>query len=560
MRISKFLFSSSLLLGGLWHAGISHAATFNVTNGTELQTALTTAQNNGQGDTINLAVGFYDASTGTFSYTADNTLGSEENFPLSIVGPTAGTATIDGGSINQGMILITNSNPQDNNSDITVQNLTFQNGKSATSGGGLETAGNNADFLIENSIFQDNDSSSGGGALIESIDEGNITIRACSFFRNTSSNFAGGVSAAATGSGNIVFDANLVTDNNESDEGGGVFLDGDQGNVLVTNNIISGNTSLTDNAGGGGIQIVGLVGGATLINNTIVNNQSGTVGGGVSIFTDAPGAFAQLYNNILFGNTATGDGDDLFIFDDAGNPAGELIDLFNNDVANFTTDCTVGGGCTPNINQGANGNFNPALIDPAIGNFNLSVGSQAIDAGSASAPQLPTTDFAGNPRIIGDAPDMGALEALPNIEVNPTSLNFGTVALGESNSLPLTLTNTGAGGLEILDGILSDNLNYSLNLNSGANPCGAVDAPLANGESCTAAVVFGPQSNGTINATLNIVSNDPDSPSLIVPLTGAGAGFLINGGGCSLGAAGTGISWVGLSLFLLALAAGRRLR
>ena len=61
--------------------GIVQAAVFDVDNPTEFQTALTTAQANGEPDTINVAAGTYNIAT-TLTYTASAT----ENFALTIDG------------------------------------------------------------------------------------------------------------------------------------------------------------------------------------------------------------------------------------------------------------------------------------------------------------------------------------------------------------------------------------------------------------------------------------------------------------------------------------------
>ena len=50
----------------------------------------------------------------------------------------------------------------------------------------------------------------------------------------------------------------------------------------------------------------------------------------------------------------------------------------------------------------------PRFVDAQAGNVNLSRNSPARMAGDSDAPQLPSSDFAGNP--VGDPPDMGALQ------------------------------------------------------------------------------------------------------------------------------------------------------
>ena len=56
----------------------------------------------------------------------------------------------------------------------------------------------------------------------------------------------------------------------------------------------------------------------------------------------------------------------------------------------------------------------PLFVDPDNDDFHLSIDSPCIDAGTTDLPkslELPATDFEGDPRVIGDAPDIGADEA-----------------------------------------------------------------------------------------------------------------------------------------------------
>jgi serine protease len=63
--------------------------------------------------------------------------------------------------------------------------------------------------------------------------------------------------------------------------------------------------------------------------------------------------------------------------------------------------------------------LDPLFVDPGNGDFHLGAGSPCIDAGSDSAPSLPTHDFEGDDRVVdGDVDgvarvDMGVDEALP---------------------------------------------------------------------------------------------------------------------------------------------------
>ncbi|MCK5408437.1 MAG: T9SS type A sorting domain-containing protein, partial [Candidatus Krumholzibacteria bacterium] len=66
----------------------------------------------------------------------------------------------------------------------------------------------------------------------------------------------------------------------------------------------------------------------------------------------------------------------------------------------------------PSVGTDAGGNLDedPLFVDGVGGDYHLSEGSPAIDAGDNSATHLPLTDIDGNPRIVGVAVDMGAYE------------------------------------------------------------------------------------------------------------------------------------------------------
>jgi len=510
---------------------LGRAATFNVTpNGDSdctdlncgLQAALDAAQNNNQADTLLLAPGNYDASGGTFFYPSNDVLAAAENFPLTLRGSDPTTTTLNGGDLQQVMLINTSNLTADDNADILVEGLTFEHG---------------------NSVGE-----RGGGLFIETNDA-DIALNHCQILNNTSDDFGGGVELDSFAAGNIVASGNLIVGNISTNEESGADVIGTDGNITLVNNIFFNNKAPNGIAGGAfvsyfsGLSTSGVI---TIVNNTFVGNTSSLEGGGLWMSANS-GGIANVYNNIAFGNTAGVPGDDIFF-----NDANLTINLFNNDLGEVCFESTSA--CDPTavtgLNQAGNLSLDPLLVDPANGNFNLGIGSQVIDKGDAAAPSLPTIDFAGNPRIIGPAPDMGALEALPDIDVSPTSLGFGNVGLHTKSTLILTIANKGAGILDVNSLELGDGVNYSLDPTLGPNPCGTLAPSLANGESCTLGVVFGPTVNGASSSTLTIASNDPDEAQVVVALSGNGGVALISGSGCSLEATSSGsISW------LLAMAA-----
>jgi hypothetical protein len=71
---------------------------------------------------------------------------------------------------------------------------------------------------------------------------------------------------------------------------------------------------------------------------------------------------------------------------------------------------------------GSNGNIRqtPSFVYPENGDFHLNPNSPCIDKGTSNAPGLPNTDFEGDSRIIGPAPDIGADEFNIYLPINYT--------------------------------------------------------------------------------------------------------------------------------------------
>jgi hypothetical protein len=130
----------------------SFAHSFYITNSKDFQNSLTTAQSNGEDDTINLATGTYSTGGTTFTYTPAST----ENHALTIVGAGSGLTILDGGNNTQVLSINTTGLADDSNSNITIKNLTVQNGNAIGSGGGLLIRTKRANVTIENCEFSNN--------------------------------------------------------------------------------------------------------------------------------------------------------------------------------------------------------------------------------------------------------------------------------------------------------------------------------------------------------------------------------------------------------------------
>jgi parallel beta-helix repeat protein len=371
----------ALLIGVVWISppSTASAAEFHVTNAAELQDALTEAGSNGEDDVIYLAAGTYE---GNFVYEPNAT----EHKSLTITGESGTSAAdiiLDGQG--SGRALYLDDWSEGPAAEIRIDGITVQNGNSTWMGGGIHATLGNYDISIIHCIIRNNTAvRSGGGIRMES--ERSLTLE-----------------------NNLILD-NTVTEDVVISRGGGVSMDitaaGHE--YTIRTNIIAGNYAQGTIAQGGGLW-VGYRSDAIihLICNTIADNEADVEGGGVYF---GSGDTANVYNNIIYYNSAT-DGGDIY-FDSVTNRIGH-----NNDYTDLYGTWTDSAG---NIDA------NPLFVDPAAGDYHLQADSPCIDAGTSDVPDppgLPATDFDGNDRVIGSAPDMGAYEFVP-----PGGLSGGAIA------------------------------------------------------------------------------------------------------------------------------------
>jgi len=394
----------ALLVGG------SFAADFCVSSAAELQDALTTAASNGEADVIMVQQGIYP---GNFTYN------SAEGYSITLLGGYSrgcssrvvdpSSTMLDGSGSGRVFDLY-----DDNGGDIIVDGFTIRNGDTAGRGAGIyaksySSSDASGDIIIRNNLITGNISEDdGGGIWANSISSwgtaGSIILMDNTIRENAAAIIGSGVYAWSYStyntSGNVILRNNTIIDNRVSWRAGGLYAEAngqsESGDVILTNNIIAGNETLQE--GGGVYASAGSLSGLIFTNNTITGNTA-YHGGGIYLTTFD--SIIYVFNNIIWGNTASV-GSDIRISGSLNAAYG-----YNNDYSGMDGSWDISGG---------NIDVDPLFEDPAAGDYHLQALSPCIDAGTNGAPELPTVDFEGDPRMIdGDEngstiTDMGADE------------------------------------------------------------------------------------------------------------------------------------------------------
>jgi hypothetical protein len=107
--------------------------------------------------------------------------------------------------------------------------------------------------------------------------------------------------------------------------------------------------------------------------------------------------------------------------------------------------------------------------------------------------------------------------AIGTLTMNPASITFGSVVVGQTSSiLTTTLTNTGSAALTITSDSISGDFGWG-----GTGTCNY--GPIAAGSSCTYSVKFTPTASGTRSGSITINSTASNA-TLTIPLSGTGTG------------------------------------
>jgi hypothetical protein len=148
----------------------------------------------------------------------------------------------------------------------------------------------------------------------------------------------------------------------------------------------------------------------------------------------------------------------------------------------------------------------------------MTVTFSPVAAGAANGSIVITSNDANSPAIIALS-GLGTNAAVSHLTVSPASINFGSVVDGSSKPQQVTVTNTGSASLTIVQGNLSG---------TGFSVSGLfTPLTLGAGQGSTFNVQFAPQSAGNLSGSLSLVSNAPNSPT-VISLSGTGVAATVN--------------------------------
>jgi Cep192 domain 4/Abnormal spindle-like microcephaly-assoc'd, ASPM-SPD-2-Hydin/HYDIN/CFA65/VesB-like, Ig-like domain len=467
-------------------------------NGLSLPKTLTAGQN------LTFSVQFTPTSTtaasGSIVFT-DNAPGSPQTLTMTGSAVAANsTLTANPGSVNFGSAVVGSRSTQ----TITLTNsgtATVTVNQVATTGAGFSASGINAGQTIAagaTASFTAAFAPTAAGAI-----SGNITL--------TTNATNPTLSIALSGTGT---QGSLAA--NPSSVNFGSLLVGSSGSVSVTLSN-AGTAPVTISAAsitGTGFAMTGLSvpqsinpGQTSSFTATFAPTSAGSASGSVSITSNAPGSpltialtgsatatQAQLtisptpvaFNNVNVGSSAT-----------------QSVTLANtgNASLNITAASITGSGYSMSLAA-------PLTIN-AGQNSTFTVKFAPTSAGSASGSISITSNAPGSPATI----PLSGTGVQAQIVASPTSVSFGNVADGNTNSQPVTLTNNGNATLTFSQVTVTG---------AGFSVTGlTTSTTIAAGSGITFNAVFAPTSAGTVNGSIALTTNG--SPAqLTISLTGTG--------------------------------------
>jgi hypothetical protein len=424
----------------------AYSNTYNVTVTTDgntanqLRGAISAAVAAGSGPHI------INVSAGTYNLTLGQIVLGNSPITLTIIGADPATTIINMTATLQDRIFKINPSRTVSNVRVTIQNLTFTNGRLTSDnfgGGAILAGGPSNSVIISNCVFNSNTGGGNGGGAISTLDGGTISIDQCSFTGNS----------CPTGNGGALY-YNLPANQT--------------GSLTVTNSIFTNNRITEASKHGGAITIwVGPTSGGTtsainIQRNTFLTNQAnGSMSEGGAVFINnrwGAGNTAQIILNRIVGNTAANPATSgLAMFSAAGNVNAE----------NNWWGCNFGpGGCNNRAGVVSSGGAGTLQIPTWI-ILRTSSSVASFCSGSTNTATITASFRSTN----GAAFTPAQLAALVGVPVTFSAFQ-GTLSNLQSTiqsnaTATATLTSNGSGAVA---SVAIDNFSVGVNINNFSSP------------------------------------------------------------------------------------------
>jgi CSLREA domain-containing protein len=439
---------------------------------------------------------------------------------VNILGSDPATTIIDGGGLSGSFfdrILLTS-----NNTNVTVSNVTFQNGVNDGSSGELNGTDQNANLTSGALSYN----AHGGGAIAAL---GNLSLNNVVIFQNLDTTIDGGVGGGVwvnTGGnlyingstiksnleqgyygggvdcdGNCYVDSTTITNNAASNDGGAFDVDG---SLQLTNSTLSQNTSYLN--GGGAIGCYNI---CNVQNSTITGNKSqgsSANGGGISCFL-----ICAVNFNTIYQNSAAVSGGGIYM----GNSSTVVTALGNILASNTASNCGFAAGLSI-TDKGYNLSSDTSCgltASTDLSNTNPQLGSLASNGGltqtlmpASTSPvidKVPLSnclDFNSNPL---SRDQRGNLRPVAGLSGNPDDCDLGSVEYNSSTLAPAVQSRfVGLTPYRICD----------TRSTSAINQCSGSTLPAGGTMNVQVTGFAGIPSDGTLTAVvLNVTAINPNS-------------------------------------------------
>jgi hypothetical protein len=230
----------------------------------------------------------------------------------------------------------------------------------------------------------------------------------------------------------------------------------------------SGSITFTDNAPGSP-QVLSMVGTGVATNSTLVANPGSVAFGNVSVGSSSPQT-VTLTNN--------------------GNTSATISAISATGTGFSTTGLSVPLTLAANQSTSFSAQFAPTSVGAVSGSVLIT-----------STASNPTTSIT-----------LSGTGVQGNLTANPPSINFGSLLVGASGSVSVTLKNSGTASVAISQGSATG---------TGFSITGLSAQTLSAGQSTSFTAKFSPTTAGSATGSISIVSNAPGSP-LVIALSGSG--------------------------------------